>query len=230
MREWKAKILIVDDEPQIRKFLRVALEAHGYDVCEANTGRSGLDLVRQDAPDLIILDLGLPDRDGQEILLQIREIFAKPILVLSVRDDEDNIVRALEGRASDYVRKPFNLAELLARVRNLLASANPAIPVTQSVLEFQHLRIDLAARRVFHGTQEVNLSGTEYELLKLLATNAGKILTHRQLLTAIWGPHGEKHHEYLRVYVSHLRHKVEIEPSFPRLLINEPGVGYRFGG
>lgn len=227
MSSLKPAILVVDDEIQIRKFLKVSFEAHEYKFMEATNGKEALLLTGSNNPDLIILDLGLPDMDGQEVLVKLREWYRKPIIILSVRDDDNNIVRALEREASDYVRKPFSLNELLARVKNLLK--NDGIKQTAPQLEFSHLKIDLESRRVFFDENEIRLTATEYDLLKFFAINSGKILTHTQILKNVWGPNSGDHTQYLRVYVAHLRQKIEKKPSNPQLLINEPGVGYRFG-
>lgn len=217
--------LVIDDEVQIRRLLRLTLEPHGYRVLEAATGHAGLVEAAQRRPEIVLLDLGLPDLDGVTVLKRLREWSRVPVLVLSVRDREDDKIAALDQGADDYVTKPFNTGELLARMRVALrhAGGNPASPVVQC----GHLTIDLARRRVSSNGREVALTATEYSLLRLLACHAGRVLTHRQLLREVWGPNAEHQTHYLRVYIAHLREKLEIEPSVPRLILTEPGVGYR---
>ncbi len=222
----KPLVLIVDDEPQIRRLLTVMLEANGYRVLSAVSGQEGLVLAAQHQPAMMILDLGLPDLSGQEVLRRLREWSHLPVIVLSVRDDEQGKVVALDGGADDYVTKPFNSDELLARVRVALrrASNQEDVPLVRA----KDLVIDLASRHVTVGGKEVKLSKTEYELLRLLARHAGKVLTHRQILREIWGVGHESDTHYLRVYIAHLREKIEVNPQAPKLLVTELGVGYRF--
>jgi two-component system KDP operon response regulator KdpE len=219
-------ILIVDDEPQIRRLLTVMLEANGYRVLSAGSGQEGLVLAAQHQPALMILDLGLPDLPGQDVLRRLREWTQSPVIVLSVRDDEKGKVAALDGGADDYVTKPFNSDELLARVRVALrhATNNEETALVQA----KNLVMDLASRRVTVAGVEVKLSKTEYELLRLLARHAGKVLTHRQILREVWGPGHENDTHYLRVYIAHLREKIESHPESPELILTELGVGYRF--
>lgn len=219
-------ILIIDDEQQIRRFLKVALEPHEYKVIEAATGREGLSLAASNRPDFVVLDLGLPDKDGQVVLKELREWFQKPIIILSVRDDEENIVAALDNGANDYLRKPFILNELLARLRLCQRLSQPQS--SEPVLSFAHLKIDLSAHKVTLDNLEVKLTATEYNLLRILVLNAGKVLTHRQILSEVWGPKASESIQYLRVYIGHLRQKIERDPNQPQLIITEPGVGYRF--
>ncbi|MCQ8241488.1 response regulator [Rhizosaccharibacter radicis] len=219
-----AVILVVDDEPQIHRFLRPALEAAGYGVERADNGREGLRLSAARAPDLVLLDLGLPDLDGQKVLQQIRAFSKVPVIVLSARDRDAEKIAALDAGADDYVEKPFSVGELLARIRTALrhVRARDAAPER---LEAGELCVDLAARRVTLSGQALQLSPREYALLALLASNVDRVLTHRQLLTAVWGPAHEEDVQYLRVYVGQLRQKLgAIGPS---LIQTEPGVGYR---
>ncbi len=221
-------ILIVDDEAQIRKFLRIALEANGFSVREAATGGQGVAHAATDTPDLVILDLGLPDLDGKEVIGRVREWSAVPILILSVRQAEAEKVAALDAGANDYVVKPFGIAELLARVRALLrtggAYGTKDEPATITVGD---LTVDLARREVHLGVEPVKLTRKEFELLSVLARNAGRILTHGQLLREVWGKAHENDTQYLRVFVSQLRRKLNDDPAHPRFILNEPGVGYR---
>jgi two-component system KDP operon response regulator KdpE len=221
----KPLVLIVDDEPQIRRLLSVSLEANGYRVLPAVTGQEGLVLAAQHRPDLVILDLGLPDLSGQEILRRLREWSSAPVIILSVQDDEAGKVAALDAGADDYVTKPFNTAELLARLR--VALRHTAKPDEAAVFQAWNLVVDLAARQVTVGGREIKLTVTEYNLLRLFVRHAGKVLTHRQILREVWGPGHENDTHYLRVYIAHLRDKLEADPAQPRHLITEPGVGYR---
>ncbi|MBE3586186.1 response regulator [Desulfofundulus thermocisternus] len=220
-----ARILVVDDERQIRRLLQVALTGYGYEVEEASGGQEGLVKVATFRPDLVILDLGLPDMDGLEVLRRLREWSRVPVIILSVREQESDKIVALDAGADDYVTKPFGMGELLARIRAALRHA--AGLEKTPVLHFGDLVIDLASRRVTVDEREVKLTPTEYELLKNLAVHAGKVLTHRQLLRAVWGPGSENDTHYLRVYIGQLRRKIEADPSRPRHIITEPGVGYR---
>ena len=221
-------ILIVDDEAQIRKFLRIALEANGFSVREAATGGEGVAHAATDTPDLVILDLGLPDLDGKEVIGRVRAWSAVPILILSVRQAEAEKVAALDAGANDYVVKPFGIAELLARVRALLRTGGvhgtKDEPATITVGD---LTVDLARREVHLGVEPVKLTRKEFELLSVLARNAGRILTHGQLLREVWGKAHENDTQYLRVFVSQLRRKLNDDPAHPRFILNEPGVGYR---
>ena len=219
------RILVVDDEVQILKLLRVALTRHGYHVLEAATGQEGLNLAAIERPDIIILDLGLPDIDGLDIVSRIREWSSVPIIILSARGQEHDKVLALDTGADDYLTKPFGMGELLARIRASLRHIAGA--ENEPVLVFDDLTVDLAHRRVSVKGEEVKLTPTEYDLLKNLSVHAGKVLTHRQLLRTIWGLSYENDTHYLRVYIGHLRKKIEDNPSRPRHIITEPGVGYR---
>jgi two-component system KDP operon response regulator KdpE len=222
----KALALIVDDEVQIRRLLRIVLEAENYQVYEAETGQRGLIEIANRRPDVILLDLGLPDLGGIEVLKRLREWSEAPVLILSVRDDEQGKVAALDAGADDYVTKPFSSAELLARLR--AAQRKTRADDEISVFEHGDLTVDLTARVVRRGDREVKLTGTEYALLRLFVKHAGRVLTHRQILREIWGPKSEEHRQYLRVYVTHLRQKIETDPSAPKLIKTESGIGYRF--
>lgn len=223
-----ARVLIIDDESPIRRLLKVALEAHGYEVAEAASGQQGLQQAALLHPDLIILDLGLPDLDGLEVVKRLREWSQVPIIILSVREQENDKINALDAGADDYVTKPFGMGELLARMRTALRHA--AKTENEPVLTFGDLTIDLAHRLVTVEGREVKLTPTEYELLKNLALNAGRVMTHRQLLRTIWGPGYQEEAHYLRVYIGQLRRKIETDPTRPRYIITEPGVGYRLVG
>lgn len=221
------KILIIDDEPQIRRFLQIGLTAQGYSIIEADLGRDGLSLAAEQAPDLIILDLGLPDLDGQVVLQKLRDFYHHPIIILSVRNHETEIVKALDAGANDYVVKPFGIQELLARIRGLLKAFGPSV---ESVMHFsdERVTIDLQERRLAVEGEQIKLSRKEFELLKRLINNAGRLVTQQQLLREIWGrTHVEDTH-YLRIFIARLRTKLGDDPSNPRYIETEPGVGYRF--
>ena len=221
----KPMALVVDDEVQIRRLLRVCLESDGYRVHEASTGQEAITEAAQRKPDVVVLDLGLPDMDGVEVLKRLREWSRVPVLVLSVRDREEDKIAALDHGADDYVTKPFGAGELLARLRVARRHADPAPEL--SVFRSGALEVDLTARVVKVDSKEVKLTATEYSLLRLLVQHAGKVLTHRHILREVWGPNYAEQTHYLRVYMAHLREKLEREPGKPRLLITEPGVGYR---
>ena len=221
----KPLVLIVDDEPQIRRLLTVTLEANAYRVLSAASGQEGLVLAAQHRPALVVLDIGLPDLSGQEVLRRLREWSNAPVMVLSVLDDEKGKVAALDAGADDYVTKPFNTDELLARLRVALRRSTKTEEAV--VVRAKNLVVDLATRRVTVGGREVKLSVIEYNLLRLLARHAGKVLTHRQILKEVWGPTYLEQTHYLRVYMTHLREKIEENPSQPELLITESGIGYR---
>jgi two-component system KDP operon response regulator KdpE len=222
----KPVALIIDDEVQIRRLLRVALEGENYDVHEAETGRQGLVEIAKRPPAVILLDLGLPDMDGLEVLKRLREWSEAPVLVLSVRDDESGKVAALDAGAEDYVTKPFSSPELLARLRAAQRKTRPEEEI--SVFKLGDLVVDLSAHVVTRGDQEIKLTATEYALLRLFVRHQGRVLTHRYILREVWGPKSEEHRQYLRVYVTHLRQKIEADPAKPRLIKTEPGIGYRF--
>src|SRR5262245_17120128 len=221
----KPNALVIDDELPIRRLPRVCLEANGYRVMEAATGQEGITQAAQHPPDVVLLDLGLPDMDGVTVLKRLREWSKVPVLVLSVRDREDDKIAALDNGADDYVTKPFNSGELLARLRVALRHAQPATAMT--VFRAGDVEVDLVARVVKVKGQEVKLTATEYSLLRLFVQHAGKVLTHRQILREVWGPNYVEQTHYLRVYMAHLREKLESDPAQPELFVTEPGVGYR---
>lgn len=221
----KASVLVIDDESQIRKLLRITLESNDYTVIEAATAHEGTMAVAAHPPDLVLLDLGLPDQNGHDVLIHLREWYTKPIIILSVQSNEEDIVRALDHGANDYLVKPFRTGELLARIRSatrLVSDDNSPVGT------YGDLQIDYAARLVRKNEVIVKLTATEYSLLALLARNEGKALTHQHLLTQVWGPSYKNESQYLRVFVAQLRKKLETDQNRPVHLITEPGVGYRF--
>ena len=219
------RILIIDDETQIRRFLRVTLTEHGYVVKDVGTGKEGLDVIAKFCPDLVVLDLGLPDIDGLDAVRQIREWSKVPVIILSVKDQETDKIAALDAGANDYVTKPFGMGELLARIR--AAMRHIVETDDQPALKFDDLVIDLVHRRITVKDKEIKLTLTEYEVVKNLAIYGGKVITHRALLRTVWGQSYENEVQYLRVYISQIRHKLERDPSRPKHIITEPGVGYR---
>lgn len=221
-----ARILLVDDEAAIRKFLRIGLQAHGYQVLEADCGEAALRLAALEQPDLLVLDLGLPDMDGQQVLARLREWSSVPVLVLSVRAGEKDKVQALDSGANDYVSKPFGVQEFLARVRALLRT-RPASEKPAAALVSGLLRVDFAFRRVTLAEQEISLTRKEYAVLEALARYPGMVVTQQQLLRDIWGPTHVEHSHYLRIVIAHLRQKLGDDPAAPRLIVTEAGVGYR---
>lgn len=221
------QILVIEDEQPIRRFLRAALTNAGYHVVEAASAAEGLRLAAAQPPELVILDLGLPDLDGQQVLARLREWFTGPLIVLSARDEEKQKVAALDGGADDYVTKPFAVGELLARIRTANRHAQGR-GADETVLAIGELRVDLTAHVVSLGETEVHLTPLEYKLLVALLKHRGKVLTHRVLLREVWGPHHVAENHYLRVFVASLRRKLETDPARPRYLLTEPGVGYRF--
>ena len=223
----KPAILVVEDEREIRRFVRTALEGEGYRVFEADTVARGLIEAGTRKPELIILDLGLPDGDGLDLIRGVRAWSGLPIIVLSARVDERDKVEALDLGANDYLSKPFGIAELLARVRAALRR-QPQLSGTETKVEFGDVSVDLAARRIVKNGTEVHLTQREYRLLLTLLSHAGKVLTHRQLLREVWGPPYVEHGHYLRIYMGHLRNKLEDDPAQPRFFLTETGVGYRF--
>jgi two-component system KDP operon response regulator KdpE len=222
-----ATLLIIEDDAQIRKFLRISLEANGFAIAEARLGEVGLSLCAELNPDLVILDLGLPDLDGRDVIRRIREWSGVPVIVLSVRSDDKEKVSLLDAGANDYVTKPFKITELMARVRVLLRGVNP-LSQKGAVLNFGALEIDLPKRRVRLNGIEIGVSRKEYELLRCLASHAGEVLTHEEILKQIWGPSHLEDIHYLRVLVGHLRQKLDDEPSKPRYIHTVQGIGYRF--
>jgi two-component system KDP operon response regulator KdpE len=217
---------IIDDEVQIRRLLRVVLESENYRVREAKTGQEGLAEIAARRPDVVLLDLGLPDMDGVAVLKRLREWSETPVLVLTVRDDEQEKVAALDAGAEDYVTKPFSTPELLARLRAAQRKTRPAEEI--SVFKHGDLVIDLTSHVVTRAGREIKLTATEYALLRLFVRHPGRVLTHRYILREIWGPKSEEHRQYLRVYVTHLRQKIESDPAKPALITTEQGIGYRF--
>lgn len=220
------RVLVVDDELAVRRFLRTALSIHGYKILEATSGQEAVQVTAAQKPDLILLDLGLPDLDGVEVIRQLREWARTPIIVLSVREQEGDKVAALDAGADDYLTKPFGTGELLARIR--VALRHIVSPGTEPVIEIGDLKIDLARRLVTVGGAEISLTPTEYKLLSVLARHAGKVLTHKHLLREVWGPGYETETHLLRVNISNLRSKIEPDPTRPRYIHTESGVGYRF--
>lgn len=227
MPEGDCLVLVIEDEQPIRRFLRASLMGEGYRVVEASTGEEGLKLAVQQPPDIVVLDLGLPGIDGQEVLRQLRGWLTAPILILSARDQEKQKIEALDSGADDYVTKPFGVGELLARMRNALRHAN-RVGSESSEFVIGDLRVDLAARLIFRGSEPVHLTPLEYKLLTTMLKNAGKVLTHRYLLREVWGPQDTQENHYLRVFVANLRRKLEDDPAQPRFILTEQGVGYRF--
>jgi two-component system KDP operon response regulator KdpE len=217
--------LVIDDEVQIRRLLRLTLEAHGYRVFEAATGQDGLLEAAQRRPEIVLLDLGLPDLDGVTVLKRLREWSRVPVVVLSVRGREEDKIAALDAGADDYVTKPFATGELLARLRVAERHSQPG--PEESVFRSGDIEVDLARRVVLRKGREVKLTATEYSLLALLVRHAGRVLTHRQLLKEVWGPNAVGQTHYLRVYVAHLREKLEADPNKPEIIVTESGVGYR---
>jgi len=222
----KPEILIIDDEPQIRKLLEIALESSGYKVWQAPTGKEGIVLAANHPPDLILLDLGLPDKGGQEILKELRLWYNRAIIILSVQDREEDIVHTLDNGATDYLSKPFRTGELLARIRSAIRRNQGED--NNSVIECGDLQLDLVARTIKKNGEIIRLTTTEYNLVAFFARNEGKVLTHRLILKEIWGIGSQEETQYLRVFVAQLRKKIESDPHRPVHIITESGVGYRF--
>jgi two-component system KDP operon response regulator KdpE len=221
----KTTVLIVDDEESIRRFLRVALTSQAYKVSEAASGQDAVSAAKNDKPDIVILDLGLPDMDGVEVTRLLRQWTRVPIIILSVRGAESDKIAALDAGADDYLTKPFSAGELLARLRAALRRYNQ--PIEQSLFNSGELKVDLSKRLVFIGEREVQLTPNEYNLLRMLVTHAGAVITHRQLLKEVWGHGYEQEFHMLHVNISNLRRKIEPDPARPKFIITEPGVGYR---
>ncbi|SDE44048.1 response regulator [Sporomusa acidovorans] len=219
------KILVVDDEPQIRKFLKVSLRVGGYDTDEVTNGQEAIQRAVICKPDIILLDLGLPDMDGKKVINQIREWSQVPIIVLTARDQEKEKVEALDAGADDYVTKPFGVEELMARIRVFIRRTTRVDD--KPVVVCGELTVDLAQRHIFVSGKEVKLTPTEYEIIKVLAQNVGKVITHRQLFTAVWGNNYYDDNHYIRVYINQLRRKIEDNPIRPKYIVTESGVGYR---
>jgi two-component system KDP operon response regulator KdpE len=228
MADDKELILLIEDEPQMRRFLRITLQSNGYRLVETETGNDGLIQAASRNPDVVLLDLGLPDMDGLEVTIRLREWTQTPIIIISAREQEQDKVKALDAGADDYLTKPFDAGELLARIRVALRHALRQRSGRQEpVFSLYNMRVDLAQRQVFLDDREVHLTPIEYKLLTTLIRHAGKVITHRQLLTEVWGPAHVNEVQYLRVYMTQLRHKLEADPARPRFLMNEPGIGYR---
>ncbi len=229
MKESPATILLIEDEKQMRRFLRVTLESERYGVLEAETAADGLAQIATRNPAVVLLDLGLPDRDGLEVINDLREWSAVPVIVISAREQEGDKIRALDSGADDYLTKPFGSGELLARIRATLRRAMPKTPDQRdAVFVADELRIDFSKRQVSCGSREIHLTPIEYRLLTVLVRNAGRVMTHRQILKEVWGPAYVEQTHYLRVFMNQLRKKIEADSARPRFLLNEPGIGYRF--
>ena len=222
------KILLIEDEPQMRRFLRASLGTSTHTLVEALTGSQGLAMAAEHRPDVVLLDLGLPDMNGIEVTKRLREWTKTPIIVISARHEDQDKVAALDAGADDYVTKPFSLPELMARIRVARRHATMTADRGDAVVTVGDLKIDLGNRIVSRGGEEVRLTPVEYKLLAALARNAGRVMTYQQLLKEVWGLRSAHQKQYLHVYVGHLRHKLEAEPARPRHLLTEPGVGYRF--
>jgi two-component system, OmpR family, KDP operon response regulator KdpE len=220
-------VLVVEDEPQMRRFLRASLASHGFELAETSLAAEAMAMATSHNPEVVLLDLGLPDEDGIALTRRLREWSHVPIIVISARGREQDKVEALDAGADDYLTKPFGVGELLARIRVALRHAGRAAGATEPVLQIGALRIDLPRREVTMADRELRLTPLEYRLLTLLARNAGKVLTHQQMLREVWGPGHANETHYLRVYMAQLRRKIEQDPARPRLLLTEPGVGYR---
>jgi len=220
-----AQVLIVDDELQIRRFLRISLEANGYHIHETTNGHDAILKTAQLRPDLIILDMGLPDMDGLEVLRRLREWTLTPVIILSVRDSDRDKVAALDAGADDYLTKPFSLEELMARIRMAQRHAQPQ--QEEVIFTSGQLQVDLTRRLVTVNGEPIKLTPTEYALLRLLIQHAGRVLTHQQILRQVWGPEYSQEIHYLRVYFAQLRQKIEVNPALPEIIVTEPGVGYR---
>ena len=222
----KAEILIIDDEAQIRKLLEITLQSNHYTVNQADNGKNGMITAENHPPDMIILDLGLPDEDGQSVLQKLREWYTNPILILSVKNNETDIITALDNGANDYLVKPFRTGELLARIRSALR--NSAADEGAAIIACGEITIDLEARSIKKNNESIKLTATEYKLLSLLAKNEGKVLTHQYLLREVWGPGYINQSQYLRVFIAQLRKKIERDANRPEYIITESGIGYRF--
>src|SRR5258708_2787596 len=228
MSAWGPVVLVIEDEPQMRRFLRATLEAHDYRMVDATTGQAGLAEATTRTPDIVLLDLGLPDTDGVEILERLRGWTEVPVIVVSARDQEKEKIRALDAGADDYLTKPFGAGELLARIRVALRHADRKKDgIDEPVFKLDDLEVDMAKRMVSVGSRAVHLTPTEYKLLSVLIRAGGKVVTHRHLLKEVWGVAFAEHTHYLRVYMAQLRHKLETDPARPHYLLTEPGVGYR---
>jgi two-component system KDP operon response regulator KdpE len=229
MKDSQATILLIEDEQQMRRFLRITLQSEKYNVLEAETAEDGLSQVATRNPDVVLLDLGLPDMDGLDVIKKLREWSAVPVIVISAREQEGDKVKALDGGADDYLTKPFGAGELLARIRVALRHAAPrGEDQREAIFAAEDLRIDFLKRQVYIGAQEIHLTPIEYRLLTVLVRNADRVMTHRHILKEVWGPLYVEQAQYLRVFMNQLRKKIEADSARPRFLLNEPGVGYRF--
>jgi two-component system KDP operon response regulator KdpE len=229
MKETPAIILLIEDERQMRRFLRVALQSEKYGVLEAETAADGLSQAATRNPDVVLLDLGLPDMDGLDVIEKLREWSTMPVIVISARDQEGDKIKALDRGADDYLTKPFGAGELLARIRAALRHAAPkSQDQREAVFVAEELKIDFLKRQVYCGAREVHLTPIEYRLLTVLVKNTGRVMTHRQILKEVWGPPYVEQTHYLRVFMNQLRKKIETDSARPRFLLNEPGIGYRF--
>jgi two-component system KDP operon response regulator KdpE len=225
------RILLIEDDPHIRRFLRASLQTQGYDLLEAGTGQEGLSLAASQVPDIILLDLGLPDLEGIEVIRRLRGWSATPIIILSARGQERDKVANLDAGADDYLTKPFGVGELLARIRAALRRAGPGEEGQAAKLfTLGKLKVDFDRRQVWRAQEEVRLTPIEYKLLSVLIKHQGKVVTHRQLLKEVWGPSFVEQHPYLRIFILNLRRKLEDDPTRPHYLLTEPGVGYRLRG
>jgi two-component system, OmpR family, KDP operon response regulator KdpE len=222
----KPTVLVIDDEVQISKLLEITLRSHDFVVSSVTTAKDGISSIAQHPPDLVLLDIGLPDQSGHDVLKHLREWYSKPILIISVQSDERDIVKALDSGADDYIVKPFRTGELIARIRTALRHS--VVEENKTQINFSGLSIDLVSRSVKKNGNLIKLTATEYSLLSLLARNEGKVLTHQYLLTQIWGQHYLEQSQYLRVFIGQLRKKIEDDPNRPTFIITESGVGYRF--
>lgn len=222
----KADILIIDDEAPMRKLLEITLESNDFHTAQASTAKEGIVMAANHPPALILLDLGLPDADGQEVLVQLREWFTNPIIILSVQNSEEAIIKALDNGANDYLVKPFRTGELVARIRSALR--NHISEANENIVTAQDIQIDLAGRTVKKNNETIKLTATEYNLLALFARNEGKVLTHHYLLREVWGPGFVNQSQYLRVFIAQLRKKLENDPNRPHIIVTESGIGYRF--
>ena len=228
MMENPAVILLIEDERQMRRFLRVTLQSEKYRVLEAETAADGLSQVATRNPDVVLLDLGLPDMDGLEVIEKLREWSAVHVIVISAREQEGDKIKSLDGGADDYLTKPFGAGELLARIRVALRHAAKSQDQGEAFFIAEDLRIDFLKRQVYSGTEEIHLTPIEYRLLTVLVRNVGKVMTHRQILKEVWGPLYVDQTHYLRVFMNQLRKKIEADSTRPHFLLNEPGIGYRF--
>jgi two-component system KDP operon response regulator KdpE len=229
MKDSPATILLIEDERQMRRFLRVTLQSEKYGVLEAETANDGLSQAATRNPDIVLLDLGLPDMDGLKVIEKLREWSTVPVIVISARDQEGDKIKVLDSGADDYLTKPFGAGELLARIRVALRHAAPkSKDQGEAIFVAEELKIDFLKRQVYCGTREIHLTPIEYRLLTVLVRDAGRVMTHRQILKEVWGPPYVEQTHYLRVFMNQLRKKIEADSTRPRFLLNEPGIGYRF--